>query len=90
MGFLVWVRFNHVSSRAGFVFIMKIPLETGLCMASRVGGFVGQRRGGIFLSQMRSREVWDWGEMGTQEAGRSLPREFRATTKTIRECGSSI
>lgn len=44
MAFLAWVRFDHISPRAGFVFIMKISLETGLCMASRVGGFVGQRR----------------------------------------------
>src|SRR3954454_1409892 len=27
MDFLAWVRFNHVSPSAGFVFIMKIPLE---------------------------------------------------------------
>src|ERR1700733_7076447 len=62
MGFLAWVRFDHVSPRAGFVFIMKIPLETGLCTASRVGGFVGTKKTrGIVLSHMRSREVWCWG-----------------------------
>jgi hypothetical protein len=68
MGFLAWVRFDHVSPRAGFVFIMKIPLETGLCTASRIGGFVGQRRwedrlipyeeqGGLVLGKRDTREA---------------------------------
>jgi hypothetical protein len=88
MGFLAWVRFDHVSPRAGFVFITKIPLETGLCTASRVGGFVGQRRRGIVLSRMKSREVWCWGKRDTREADRSRQGNLEQRPKTIREWGS--
>jgi hypothetical protein len=69
MGFLAWVRFDHLSPRAGFVFIMKIPLGNRT-FARRLESvdLWDKEDGRIVLSHMRSREVWCWGKRDTREA----------------------